>query len=52
MADRSIVDRMKDTIVSSIRGTGEISTTAVDQVKKVLTGTISGVKVVVKEPFK
>jgi hypothetical protein len=36
----------------ALKGAGKVSTTAVEQVRNVLTGTISGVKVVVKEPFK
>lgn len=36
----------------ALRAAGEISSTAVDQVRSVLTGTISGVKVVLKEPFR
>jgi len=36
----------------ALKGAGEISSTAVDQVRKVVTETISGVKVVVKEPVK
>jgi hypothetical protein len=36
----------------ALRGAGEISTTAEKEVRGVVTGTISGVKVVVKEPFK
>ena len=35
-----------------LKGAGEISQEAVDQVRKAATGVISGVKVVVKEPFK
>ncbi|WP_447980271.1 hypothetical protein [Candidatus Nitrospira bockiana] len=36
----------------ALKGAGEISTTAMNQVRDVVTGTTSGVKVVVKEPFK
>jgi len=36
----------------ALKGAGEISQEAVDQVRKATTGVISGVKVVVKEPFK
>jgi len=35
-----------------LKAAGEISSQAVQQVRKAVTGTISGVKVVVKEPFK
>jgi hypothetical protein len=38
--------------IGALKGAGEISTTAVNQVRDVVTGPISGVKVVVKEPFK
>ena len=34
----------------ALKGAGDISSTAVDQVRKVVTGTISGVKIGVKEP--
>jgi hypothetical protein len=36
----------------AIKGAGEISSTAVEQVRDAVTGVISGVKVVVKEPFR
>jgi hypothetical protein len=35
-----------------MRAAGDISSTAVAQVQRAATGIISGVKVVVKEPFK
>jgi len=35
-----------------LKGAGKVSTTAVEQVRNVVTGTISGVKVIIKEPFK
>ena len=35
----------------ALKAAGEISTAAVDQVSRAATGVISGVKVVVKEPF-
>jgi hypothetical protein len=36
----------------ALRAAGDVSTTAVAQVRKALTGTISGVKDVLKEPFR
>jgi len=36
----------------ALKGAGAVSSTAVEQVRKALTGTISGVKVVLREPFK
>jgi hypothetical protein len=36
----------------ALKAAGQVSTTAVDQVRKTLTGTISGVKLVLKEPFR
>ena len=36
----------------AIRAAADIGTTAVEQVQRALTGVISGVKVIVKEPFK
>jgi hypothetical protein len=36
----------------ALRAAGEIGATAVEQVRKVLTGTISGVRVVLQEPFR
>ena len=36
----------------ALKAAGQIGSTAVQQVRNVLTGTISGVKVVLKEPFR
>ncbi len=36
----------------ALKAAGKISSTAVEQVRNALTGTIAGVKVVIKEPFK
>jgi hypothetical protein len=36
----------------ALKGAGEISVTAVEQVQNALTGVISGVKMVAREPFK
>ncbi len=36
----------------ALKGAGEVSSTAVDQVRGVVTKTISGVKVVITEPFR
>jgi hypothetical protein len=36
----------------AIKGAGEIGGTAIEEVRKAMTGVIAGVKVVVKEPFK
>jgi hypothetical protein len=36
----------------ALKAAGAIGSTAFDEVRKVLTGTIAGVKVVLKEPFK
>lgn len=36
----------------ALKAAGEVSSAAVEQVRNALTGTIAGVKVVLKEPFK
>jgi len=36
----------------ALKGAGEVSSTAVDQVRDIVTKTISGVKVVITEPFR
>jgi hypothetical protein len=36
----------------ALKGAGEISRTAVDQVKNAVTGVIDGVKVIASEPFR
>ena len=36
----------------AIKGAGEVSATAGDEVRRAVTGVIAGVKVAVKEPFK
>jgi hypothetical protein len=35
----------------ALKAAGSVGTTAVDEIKRTLTGTIAGVKVVLKEPF-
>jgi hypothetical protein len=45
-----LVESVKDGVVGAVKGSG--NTAAVETVGRVVTQTISGVKVVLKEPFK